>query len=54
MTVSLSGPNLPDSFTPTVNMLTSHFTHTDVRPYGTLDLAEINAEGNGTFGTPDV
>ena len=54
VTVSLSGPGLPDSFNPPLSMLTSHFVHTDVRPYGDLDLAPIDAQGNGTFGTPDV
>jgi alpha-L-rhamnosidase len=50
--VTVSG--LPSTFTPPLSMLTSHFTHTDVRPYGTLDLAPVDAEGNGTFSTPDV
>ena len=40
--VTVSG--LPNSFTPPRNMLTSHFVHTDVRPYGTLKLAPVAAE----------
>ena len=35
-------------------MLTSHFVHTDVAPYGDLQLAPVAAQGNGSYGTPDV
>ena len=50
--VTISG--LPASFKPPLSMLTSHFTHTDVAPYGDLKLAAVAAEGNGTLATADV
>jgi hypothetical protein len=51
--VSISG--LPPSFGhPPLSMLTSHFIHSDVTPYGNLQLAPVAAEGNGTYATADV
>lgn len=50
--VTMSG--LPPSFQPSLSMLTSHFTHTDVAPYGNLKLAPVAAQGNATYATADV
>ena len=39
---------------PTLDTLTSHFLHTDVEAVGRLDIANVRAQGNGTFGTADI